>query len=81
MDDPVLGDVHVVLQPGLHTTEVFDHLLILRFGEKFAIRISPDVETQEVETLVQVDDFRLVRIEGKPSFREKGRNCPGTGLG
>src|SRR3954452_20587902 len=25
MDDPVLGDVHVVLQPGLHTTEVFDH--------------------------------------------------------
>jgi len=36
--------VHVVLQPGLHTTEVFDHLLILRFGEKFAIRISPDVE-------------------------------------
>src|SRR3954452_21613195 len=72
MDDPVLGDVHVVLQPGLHTTEVFDHLLILRFGEKFAIRISPDVETQEVETLVQVDDCRLVRIEGKPSFREKG---------
>src|SRR4051812_7250536 len=72
MDDPVLGDVHVVLQPGLHTTEVFDHLLILRFGEKLAIRISPDVETQEVETLVQVDDCRLVRIEGKPSFREKG---------
>jgi hypothetical protein len=46
-----------------------------RLDQQLAV-IAADVEPEEVETLAEVDDFRLVLVEGQPSRMSRPRTGP-----
>jgi hypothetical protein len=46
------------------------HGCLAGFDQQFAVAIAADVESQEVETVVETDNTRLGLVEGQPPRRQ-----------